>query len=415
MNKRTNRSLLKKKVPITRPVFDDNEKATISKVLDSGRVVQGSRVAEFEKRFAEFVGSKYAIAVSSCTAALHLSLLAAGVRAGDEVIIPSFTFVATANAVEYIGARPVFIDIDLSTFNICIHRLKRYLEIRLKKNEGVPRFIVPVSLFGLCVEMDQINALADKYSMTTIEDAACGLGAMRYNFHAGTEALAGCFSFHPRKVITTGEGGMVITDDERINAQIRQLRDHGASKTDLERHLNQGGSLLPEYNVLGYNYRMTDLQGAMGVAQMGKLKDILRARYDGAKRYNDLLLDIPEIRIPTELENFHHAYQSYVCLLLPQDFTFKEGKIDWELIEKLNQKRNRLMAHLEDNGISVRQGTHAVHTLGYYQRKYGFKDTDFTMSYMADRLSLTLPLFAGLSNDMQGFVVDCLVNALSII
>ena len=394
------------KIPITKPVFDQAEVDAIQKVLRSGWVVQGPQVAQFEQMMAEFTGSRFAIATTSGTAALHLALCAAGIGSGDEVLLPSFTFIATANAVEYTGARPVFVDIDLDTFTMDPSLLEQALARRRSA-----RCVVPVSLFGLCTDMNAINAMAGEHSLTVIEDAACGLGARRDDHHAGTEALAGCFSFHPRKAITTGEGGMVITDNAQLSEKLRTMRDHGASQTDLERHLNEGGSLLPNYDVLGYNYRMTDIQGALGVVQMGKAQMVLDQRREAAVRYNHLLKDASFLRLPQTPEGMVHAYQSYVCLFGADQIDFGVAEApDWELIARLNRDRNRMMARLEAEGISVRQGTHAVHTLGYYRNKYELADHDYPRSYIADRLSITLPLFSGITDDEQQRVVDSMVG-----
>lgn len=397
------------KIPITKPFFTHAEEEAILEVVRSGWLVQGPQVSNFEDKFKEFTGTRHALATTSCTTALHLALLAAGIKPGDEVLIPSFTFIATANAVEYIGARPVLIDIDLNTFTIDPEKIEEYLNNRSLSNKTRPKCILPVSLFGLCADMEIINKISSEHNLLVIEDAACGLGAKRLNSHAGTEALAGCFSFHPRKAITTGEGGMIVTNDDRFADTVRKMRDHGASKTDLERHLNEGGSLLPEYNMLGFNYRMTDLQGALGTAQMDKAETIICGRQEAAARYDKLLQDVSEIRIPFTPKGYTHSYQSYVCLYKANEAEFKNGNnVDWDHIYEWNKERNRLMASLENSGISVRQGTHAVHTLGYYKNKYGFDYSDYPMSYIADLLSITLPLYFGITEQEQIKVTDTL-------
>ncbi len=391
-------------IPITKPVFDQAEVDAIQEVLRSGWVVQGPQVARFEQMMAEFTGSRFAVATTSGTTALQLALCAAGIGSGDEVLLPSFTFIATANAVEYTGARPVFVDIDLDTFTMDPSLLEQALARRRST-----RCVVPVSLFGLCADMNAINTMAGKHNLTVIEDAACGLSAFRDGHHAGTEALAGCFSFHPRKAVTTGEGGMVITDNAQLADKIRKMRNHGASQIDLERHLNEGGSLLPNYDMLGYNYRMTDIQGALGVVQMGKVRTVLDQRREAAVRYNQLLKDASFLRLPNTPEGMIRAYQSYVCLFGADQFDFGTTEPpDWELIARLNRDRNRMMARLEAEGIAVRQGTHAVHTLGYYRNKYGIAPHDYPNSYIAGRLSITLPLYAGMSEQTQKRVVDAL-------
>ncbi len=231
------------KIPITRPFFNDAEEKAIQEVVRSGWLVQGPRVAEFESIFKDFVGVNYALATTSCTTALHLALLAAGIGPGDEVLIPSFTFIATANAVEYTGAKPVFmdIDIDIDSFTIDHEKIREYLINRKQGASTQPKCIIPVSLFGLCADMEAINDIANEHGLMVIEDAACGFGAKRGGYYAGTEAMAGVFSFHPRKAITTGEGGMVVTNDDSFADKVKKMRDHGASKSDLERHLKEGG------------------------------------------------------------------------------------------------------------------------------------------------------------------------------
>ena len=390
------------KIPITKPVFDDAEKKNIIKPLDSGWVVQGKFVAEFEKLFTLFTRAKYAFAVTSCTTALHLALAALKIKPGDKVIVPSFTFVATVNAVEYTGAEPVFCDIDLKTFNIDVDQLE---EILMKDKGHKIKAVIPVHLFGLCAEMDKIVKIAGKYHLKIVEDAACALGSKIGNIHAGVFGDAGCFSFHPRKVITTGEGGMVITNNPALAQKLTSLRDHGASKTDLQRHTDKGGSLLPDYDLLGYNYRMTDLQGALGVCQMAKAKAIINKRRIRAGKYNQVLKEERNLITPWVPDNYTHTYQSYVCLFTNGEsreniMSYTPGKIN-----ELNKIRNRIMFALEDKGIAVRQGTHAVHTLGYYKNKYGLRFQDCFASYIADRLSLTLPLYADMTEQEFNYVI----------
>ena len=220
-------------IPITRPCFDESEFELIRQPLERGWLVQGPFVAEFERAFADFVGTPLARATSNCTTALHLALEALGIGEGDRVIVPAFTYIASANAVEYTGARVVFCDIDLTTFNLDLAKLQALLEADQGRSI---RAIMPVHLFGLCADMPAILALSERYGLKVVEDAACGTGARIGVQHAGTFGEAGCFSFHPRKSITTGEGGMVTTRDAELAAKVSCLRDHGAGKSDLQRH-----------------------------------------------------------------------------------------------------------------------------------------------------------------------------------
>lgn len=391
-------------IPISKPYFDKKEMEAIAEPLKSGWVVQGANVARFEKLFAEFVGARYAHATTSCTTALHLGLEAMGIGRGDKVIVPSFTYIASANAVEYTGAEVVFCDIDLKTFNIDETKLEDMI-----KNDSYIKAIMPVNLFGLCANMPYIMDIAKKYHLKVIEDSACGFDGWIGDRHSGIFGDVGCFSFHPRKSICTGEGGMLITNDERVSNKVSQLKDHGASKSDFQRHNEKGGSLLPDFTMRGYNYRMTDFQGALGVCQMDKKEYIMNERRKIAAKYDEALKDIQQFITPYIPKNYKHGYQSYVCI-----FTDGEdiSNLTREQIDRVNIKRNIFMQKLEDRGIATRQGTHAVHTLGYYKNKNNFKDEDFLMSYAADRLSIALPLYVGMSDEEFEYVLSNIKEAI---
>ncbi len=388
------------KIPITRPYLDDSEKKATAAVLESGWLVQGPRVAEFERMISEYSGVRYAFAATSCTTALHLALVALGIGPRDEVIVPSFTFIATANSIEYTGARPVFIDIDLNTFNIDVNKLEDYLKKAGKRGAKV-KAIMPVHLFGLCVDMDALMQLAKQYNLHVIEDAACALGSFYKQKHAGTFGDAGCFSFHPRKPITTGEGGMVITNNPEIAAKVQSLRDHGAAVSDLARH-DKNGSILPAYKMCGYNYRMTDIQGAIGVEQMKKLPWIVDKRIKKATIYDEQLKGISWLQTPLVPLGYIHSYQSYVTLIREP----KSKKLTIEKVDELTLFRNEIMAKFEEKGIATRQGTHAIHTLNYYKQKYDLRDEDYFNSFAADRLSMALPLYPQMTNEEQEHVIN---------
>ena len=379
------------KIPITKTVFDERELEAVQEPLKSGWVVQGPYVQQFEQKFAEYTGAKHAVACSSCTTALQMALASLNIGPGDEIIVPAFTWIATANVVEYMGAKVVFCDIDLDTFNIDVNQIT-------SKITSATKAIIPVHLFGLMADMDAINDVAQKHKLFIIEDAACGFGSYLNGIHAGNFGDFGCFSFHPRKAITTGEGGMITTSESKQANLCRILRDHGAGKSDLARHSNKAAFLLSEFNHLGYNYRMTDIQGALGVVQMEKAAWIQSQRTQRAKRYDDLLSSTEWLVCPKEPANYQHGYQSYVCRFQPETISLDNYK-------QLNEIRNSLMAKLEDVGISTRQGTHAVSTLGYYQKNYNIHDTDFPNALFADKLSLSLPLYAQMTDDEQEYVV----------
>lgn len=378
-------------IPITKAIFDESDLASIQEPLKSGWVVQGKFVKEFEDRFAAMTKARHAIATSSCTTGLHIAVAALGIKPGDEVLVPAFTWIATANCVEYMGARPVFVDIDLRTFNIDVDQIERHITPKT-------RAIIPVHLFGLSADMGPIMEIARKHNLRVIEDAACSFDSWYRGQHTGTFGDLGAFSFHPRKAITTGEGGMITTESDELASLSRTLRDHGASRSDLERHHQQYSFLLAEYHHLGFNFRMTDIQGALGVSQMKKAAWIMASRREGAARYDELLKDFEWLDLPYRHPDYVHGYQSYVCLFRPEEPELSE-------CERLFDCRNAIMGSLESKGIITRQGTHAPPHLHYYADKYGIKPEDYPNAYMAERLSLTLPLYAGMTADESDTVV----------
>ena len=378
------------KIPITKPFFGAEEEAAILAPLHSGWVVQGPFVKEFEEKFSTFTKARFSIATTSCTTALHIAVAALGLKPGDEVIVPAFTWISTANVVEYMGAKPIFCDINLPTFNIDPGQIEGLIT---PKTVG----IIPVHLFGLCAEMQPIQEIARKHNLWVVEDAACAFGAYYRGKHAGTFGEMGCFSFHPRKSITTGEGGMITTQREDFDQLARSLRDHGASRSDLSRHRGKAGFLLSEYNHLGYNYRMTDLQGALGYTQMDRAAWILETRSQRAQYYNQLLTEVEWLETPIVPDGLVHGYQAYVCLFRPEAPTLNN-------VDQLHQRRNELMMQLEAKGIATRQGTHAPVLQGYYTEKYALHPEQFPNAYLADRLGLTLPLYPQITEVEQALV-----------
>lgn len=399
-------------IPVTRPYFDDHELEEIKMTLDTGWVAMGQKVEQFEREVAGHEGVKFGVATTSCTTALHLALVASGLKKNMDVIVPAFTFVATANAVAYTGATPILVDICRDTYNIDVQLVYEIIEenyykkdeLLINKKTGNRLWgIVPVHQFGLCCDIKEINYLAHKYNIQVVEDAACALGAKIGERHEGQFGNISCLSFHPRKSITTGEGGMVLTDQEDIYNELKRLRSHGCTVSANDRHKGKG-FLLPEYNELGYNYRMTDIQGAIGVAQIKKLDSILDIKIKLAKNYDDMLLnEIPELITPYVPEEYFHTYQSYVCILDYKRLGFKN-------ISEATKFRNALCEELEVGGIATRQGTHAIHLLGYYKTKNNYLPTDFMNAYICDRVSISLPLYADMSILEQEEIIYKLKN-----
>jgi len=364
-------------IPITKPYLGEAELAALRAPLRDGWLVQGPRVAEFERRFAEFVGAPYAVATTSCTTALHLSLAALRAGPGDEVIVPAFTWIATANAVAYTGATPVLCDIDLETYNVDPEALGAALTPR---TAGV----VPVHLFGRLAESETLA----REGLWVVEDAACAFGARRGGAHAGTWGTAGCFSFHPRKSITTGEGGMLVTGDGELAALARTLRDHGGTRSGHARHVSDRPWSMADYAELGFNYRMTDLQGALGCAQLDRADWLLDERARLAAAYTAALVDLDWLHTPCVPAGETHGWQAYVCLYIGED---REG----------------LMERLQARGVSTRAGTLALHQTALYSQP----DAAFPAATEAAQRTLALPLYPGLTDAEQAHVVQALREA----
>ncbi len=386
-------------VPIARTGLSEDEIQSVLEPLRSGWLVQGPKVREFEQAWSTFTDAEHSIAVTSCTTALHLSLAALGFGPGDEAIVPAFTWISTANVVEHLGGRVIFADIDLSTFNINPAEIESLITPRTKA-------ILPVHLFGLSADMRVINEIAQKFNLWVVEDAACGFGATFLGKHVGTLGNTGCFSFHPRKAITTGEGGMITTNDSQLADTLRRLRDHGAALSDLQRHLGSKPYLLADHPDAGYNQRMTDLQAALGYAQMHRADSIVNERRRLAAIYDKAFADLDWLQTPKVPPGYGHGYQSYPCLFEPENVLLAIHSRDQQLLNEVHERRNGWMEELQRQGVSTRPATHAVHMLSFYRDKYNIQSEKFPAAQAANDCSISLPLFHGMSNIEQQHVID---------
>jgi len=374
-----------RQIQIATPSLGEEEWQALREPIESGWLTQGPKVAAFESAFAARHNVKHAIAVTSATTGLHLALAALGIGPGDEVIVPAFTWVATANVVLYCGATPVFADVDRVTFNIDPNDLVRRVTPRTKA-------VIPVHLFGLCADMEAIRAVL-RPDIRIIEDAACAAGASWQGKSAGALGDLGVFSFHPRKSITTGEGGMVTTNDDNLAERAKMLRNHGASVSEEERHRGPRPYLLPEFDLLGFNYRMTDLQGAVGLVQLKKLDRFITERAQLAAQYRKELTDVTWLRLPHEPNGGRHAWQAFV--------TYVDAGA-------APLSRNEIMETLQQRGISTRPGTHAVHMLGYYRKRFDLKPDDFPGARDCDRHTMAIPLHNRMNEDDFSHIVKSL-------
>jgi perosamine synthetase len=368
---------------LSEPSFDETEIEMLRSCLASKWVTQGPLTERFENLIAKRHGVKHALACTSCTAALHLATLALKLGPGDEVIVPAFTWVTSAHSAEYVGARPVFVDIDLTTFNIDPHALDAAITPR-------SRAIMAVHLFGLAAPMDEINAIAKKRNIPVIEDAACAIGTTYKGVPVGGIGDVGCFSFHPRKAVTTGEGGAVTSNRDDIAARVRSQRNQGATGLPDPGAEAPGPWTMATFNDLGFNLRLSDIQAAVGVAQMAKLDRMLAERRRLGRRYSELLAPVNSIAKPTGGDSEGHAFQSYVIRIL-------EGG---------RKRRNDVMAALAAQEIQTRPGTHAVHRLGYYKNKYSLRPEQFPNAALAEDTTISLPVFPNMTEDDQHKVID---------
>ena len=376
---------MNRRINISEPVTGEKEWHAIKDPIDSGWLTQGPKVAEFEKVFAEKHQSGNALATTSCTTALHLILHAMGIGPGDEVIVPAFSWVASANVILYCGAKPVFVDVDPHTYNIDPVDVAQKLTSKTKA-------VMVVHLFGLCADVDAIKAVIPA-GVKIIEDAACAAGALYKNRSAGSLGDAAAFSFHPRKTITTGEGGMVTTNDDDLAVLMGKLRNHGAEISEEQRHSGPKPYLLPDFNVMGFNYRMTDLQGAVGITQLAQLDTFIAQRRKFASFYNESLASIEWLSAPYVPDFSTPGWQAYVTM------------VD---TKKAPYSRNKIMELLQEKGIATRPGTHAISNLNVFKETYGITPDDFPVAQHCNDNTMAIPLHNKMSVEDYQYVVDCL-------
>jgi perosamine synthetase len=367
----------RREIRLTRPVLQQEDRAALEACLESGWLTNGPRVAEFESELRETLGVAHVIACSSGTAALQMAVLACGVGRGDEVIVPDFTFPATANAVEHAGARSVLVDVDPVTFNLDLALAERALSAKT-------RAILPVHQFGRPADLFALRDLAQRRGLRLVEDAACALGACWADIPCGTAGAAGCFSFHPRKLVTTGEGGAVVTGDGELALRCRRLRNHGTLPGPQ-----------PDYALCGFNFRMSDLNAALGLAQLPRLAALVETRRRLAAGYDACLASLPGVRVPAPLAEGRQVYQSYV-VVLPE-----------------STDRDRCLRALGERGIECGRGASAVHTLPYYRERYGYLPGELPHSFRLAGSALALPLHPGMSEEDVHFVADALAEVLA--
>lgn len=366
-------------IPFYKPWINREDRKAVSEAMKSRWLTGGSKVAHFEKMFADYVGVKHAIAVNSCTAALHLSMQVLGIEPGDEVIVPVFTFAATANAPIFCGAKPVFADIDEKTFNISPEDI-------LEKISPKTKAIIPVHYGGQSCDMKEILEIAEDHKLHVVEDCAHSLGAEYKNRKTGSLGTLGCFSFYPTKIITTIEGGMITTDDEHLAGKMRILREHGMSKSALDRELN--ASWYYDVVELGYNYRLNEVQAALGISQLERIEEGIKRRIKVAHHYNRKLKH-NRLILPHEAPNRSHIFHLYSIRVLK---------------DSAGKSRNDMFKKLADNQIGASVHYIPLNKMSFYKKFLDRKPKTFPVAERVYRGILSLPIFPTITKEEIDFI-----------
>jgi len=371
-------------IPIAKPYLTEEDAQAAYDTIMTGWITQGPKVQEFEEKFAIYTGAKYAVAVSNCTTALHLSMIVSGIGPGDEVICPSMSYIATANAIKYVGAIPVFAEVQPSNYNLDPVDVEKRITDKTKA-------ILLVHQIGMPADIDSFNKLCDKYKLKLIEDAACAAGSAYKGKKIGSHSELVCFSFHPRKVISTGDGGMITTNREDYYNRLKLLRQHGMSVNDRVRH-DSSKIIFEDHLEIGYNYRMTDIQASVGIKQLEKLDWIVDERRKIAAEYNEAFKNLDFIGLPLEKEGYFSNYQSYSIYL-------KEScPID----------RNNLMQKLLDRSIASRRGIMTTHRETAYRNIQ--KDVNLPVSEDLQDRSIILPLYVPMANEEIKYIIRIFIE-----
>ncbi len=360
-------------IPIAKPYITEDEARSAYETILSGWISQGRKVEEFEKRFSEYINGGYAVAVSNCTVGLHLMMIVSDIGKGDEVICPSLSYIATANSIKYVGAEPVFAEVEPYSYNIDINHAEKLITKKTKA-------ILIVHQIGMPANIDSFKILCEKYNLKLLEDAACATGSIYNGKRVGSDSELACFSFHPRKIITTGEGGMITTTSKKHYERLKLLRQQGMSTSAIDR-AKTGKPLFEEHLEIGYNYRMTDIQASIGLRQLEKLDWIIKQRREIALRYIEELKGIDQIILPTEEEGYISNYQSF-CIYIN---------------ERSLKERNDLLRNLIDLGIEARRGVMTSHTEPPYRNQ--FKNIKLPISEKLSDRSILIPLYVPMTEN----------------